>query len=236
MSTDGKDKPTPLGSGTNSRIQESSPKYDAATDSIVPDDFYRESRNSNGDVVSMIHADGPMVTSAEVLDDQAMFKMTGRPPHKEEGTKEVCIRLAEALSHATGKIWTAEDNAPQGPERGVDWFLFEADGQRKPIQVTRVGPRSRWQKVGSTGTATGIDSADEAAADIWAAIERKLITQDPGTILALHSGQPGHYGFPTFVESFQRTFESQLINLVKYSEVWLVGYSVKTSYRLHPRR
>lgn len=199
-----------------------------------PGDYSRENANSLGDVTHIEHGDGPMQTHAEARAEGAVFQMSGRPPQAEEGTKEVCIRLARALTCRTGHIWKAEEDAPSGPERGIDWFLRDADGVRLPVQVTRVGRRERWAAIASRGSVRGTATAAEAAADIWEAIERKMPTQDAETVLALNVGQPGYYGFSSVVDEFRRRYDCDLRKGITFREVWLVGYSLNTTCRIHP--
>ena len=82
-----------------------------------PGDYYRERVNSSGEVDHVEHDDGPMQTRSDAQHDGAHFEVSGRPPRKEEGTKEVSIRLANALSNRTGLTWRADVDAPAGPER-----------------------------------------------------------------------------------------------------------------------
>jgi hypothetical protein len=42
------------------------------------------------------------------------------------------------------------------------------------VQVTRVNPRERWAQAGQTGSAEGTVTTNQAVAEIWRAIEKKL--------------------------------------------------------------
>lgn len=131
MSDDRKDPkaaPSRVNEGSSDRQSNPRTRYDSATDSLLPKhNFYKEETNADGEIVRMDHADGPMTTHAELEGTRALFEMSGRPQRNEEGTKEVCVRLAEALSQSTGELWRADDHEPLGPESGIDWVLSNAD-------------------------------------------------------------------------------------------------------------
>lgn len=208
------DREDPKADGGSERQSNLRPRYDSATDSLSPqNDDYKEGTNGDGEIVRMEHGDGPMTTQAELEGTRASFGMSGRPQRNEEGTKEVCVRLAEVLSQRTRELWKADDHEPLGPESGVDWVLVNADGRTQPVQVTRVGHGSRWREIGKTGIAKGTAEAWEAAEDVWRAIEGKRLAQDPDIILALHGGQPGYYAFPNFVD-YLSLRKDKIVNLM----------------------
>jgi hypothetical protein len=116
--------------------------------------------------------------------------MSGRPPQNEEGVREVRLTLTQALSDATGIEWTADRRPPDGLNIGTNWVLRNITATL-PVQVTRVAPQERWQAVGSTGAVDGAATASDAAAEMSAAIERKLPQQDSHRLLALDIRIPG---------------------------------------------
>jgi hypothetical protein len=198
-----------------------------------PDDFVAEGISDDGHYVE--HSDGPLNTRAQQADAGLSFEMSGRPPRKEDGTDHVCIRLAQALERSTGLIWSAEPLAPSAPETGVDGFVVGGDGQRIGVQVTRVGQEARWAETGRHGTASGFTTIEQAATDIWRAIGGKLLAQDPTVILALHGGEPGYYGFLNVVQAFERLYGTELRRKIVFGQVWLIGYTERTTARLHPK-
>jgi hypothetical protein len=196
------------------------------------DNYYRQEKNAAGEVVEQQHGDVAMFTRSEATDIGARIDMSGRPKQGEEGVHGVCVRLANALSARTGETWTADPAGPVGPEDGVDWYLRSGFGGVWGVQVTRVGSRSRWEQC-----ATGKPVAEEvpaavAALEIWEAIARKLKIR--GGILALDIGQPGMHAFGRTLEAFRDVYGEDTHARVRFSQVWLVGYSLETTVRLHP--
>jgi hypothetical protein len=199
---------------------------------MTEDDYYRQTKNGMGDVDQAEHGDGPMRTRSEATQDGARIEMSGRPPQNEDGVRGVCVRLAQAISVRTGEVCIADPEKPLGPEDGVDWYLKSKRGDVWGVQVTRVGSRSRWaQSARGERVAEEIPTPD-AASEIWEAIERKLSFR--GGILALDIGQPGLHGFRATLEAFREKYGRDVQEQVRFTEVWLVGYSPETTLRVHP--
>jgi hypothetical protein len=113
----------------------------------------------------------------------------------------------------------------------TDWVIRNSRGVLL-VQVTRVALRERWQTLGATGRVDGSASARDAAAEMWAAIERKLPQQDRHTVLALDIRHPGH-GFPAVLNEFRVGFGARLEREVRYAQVWAVGYAPELSHCLY---
>ncbi len=97
-----------------------------------------------------------------------------------------------------------------------------------------MGPKTRWEEV-AHGKEISEDLAwNDGAAEIWAAIARKLTHAWRGGILAVSVGQPGMHAFRQTVQAFRRTYSPRVREHVQYSEVWLVGYSAETTALIHP--
>ena len=174
-----------------------------------------------------------MRTRSEATGWGARIVMSGRPQQNEEGVRDVCVRLAEAISVRTGEYWQPDEKEPLGPESGVDWYLRSSRGNVWGVQVTRVGLRSRWARSGRGERVAEDFLAADAASEIWEAIKRKLRVR--GGILALNIGQPGMHSFRETLEAFRAMYGRDMQEQVRFSEVWLVGYSPETTLRIHPR-
>ncbi len=196
------------------------------------EDYYKQRTDAAGDVAEVEHGDGPMRTRSEATDSGARIVMAGRPQQNEEGVGDVCVRLAQALNDRTGEDWRADAERPRGLENGVDWYLRSSRGGVWGVQVTRVGAANRWARTArGERVAEDLSSAD-AAAEVWEAIRRKIAVR--GGILALAVGQPGAHAFRATVEEFQRRYGREVREQVRFSEVWLVGYSPETTVSIHP--
>ena len=186
-----------------------------------------------GDFVHQRHNACGFVTLADAVPSgDSRYEMAGRPPQNEDGVREVCLTLAQAFSDATGVEWTADSQ--RSDELGVwtDWVIRNSRVVL-PVQVTRVALRERWQTLGATGSVDGSASAPDAAAEMWAAIERKLPQQDSHTILALDIRHPGFHGFPAVLNEFRVGFGARLKCEVRYAQVWAVGYAPELSHCLY---
>jgi hypothetical protein len=185
-------------------------------------------------LVYLHHSDCGFVTVADAAQSgDFRFGMTGRPPQNEQDTRDIAITLAEVLSRSDGKSWEAD---PKSPERedGTDWFLRSA-GDELPIQVTRVAPQKRWDTLGANREVDGNASASDAAAEMWAAIERKLPQQDERTVLALNIRHPGFHAFPAALQEFVVVYGTRLRGEVRYAQVWAIGYGPELSHCLYRR-
>jgi hypothetical protein len=199
----------------------------------MADDYYRQ-RLTDGGVEHVAHGDGPMETWAQIEESTDIsFQMSGKPPQNEEGNQRVARQLADALTLRDNARWTPDRSAPSGPERGIDWNLFDPRGAVRPVQITRVGSPERWSRARTSGV-TGAVTLSQATEDIAQAIRRKLPSQDARTILALSTGQPGYYAFTEVVTAFKRTHLPQLTPSLRFAEVWLVGYSLESTISVWP--
>lgn len=200
---------------------------------VVGGNFLRETKDDQGHVRQIDHIDGPMFTSTHLQDDDtATFTMAGKPPQNDEDEYPVCVTLAEAITKTTGEQWEADPKRPDcDREPWIDRYLNGPRG-RVPVQVTKAGTERDFWQVGSTGRATGTASPANAAAQVWAAIERKISKQDRDSILAVSVRLSGVHGFKPMVDEFRRTYGDQLGQRVGYAQVWLVGYSLDTTCRV----
>jgi hypothetical protein len=186
-----------------------------------------------GEFVHQRHNDCGFVTLADAgPSGDSRYEMAGRPPQNEAGVREVCLTLARALSDATGVEWTADPQRSAELSVWTDWVIRNSRGVL-PVQVTRVALWERWQTVGATGSVDGSASAPDAAAEMWAAIERKLRQQDSHTVLALDIRHPGFHGFPAVLNEFRVGFGARLEREVRYAQVWAVGYAPELSHCLY---
>ena len=199
---------------------------------MKPSDYVRQVLNGQNEVQHSSHGDAGMVTSSDQTDDGIQIRMAGRPQQNEDGVHQLCVRLALAVSLRDGGDWRADDHPPHGPETGTDWSLRTAQGGEWGVQVTRVGKTQRWETLANGRHVLELLSTSEAAAEIWDAIERKLRTK--GGILALSVGQPGAHAFAGVIDEFRRAYGALVRASVRYSQVWLVGYTLETTVRLHP--
>jgi hypothetical protein len=197
-----------------------------------PQDFFRQSIE-HGEVARVEHADQGMHTSAEIEGDDVSYTMAGRPPRGEQGNNLVAEMISAASSKQFGGDWKAHPTAPEGPERGVDWYIEQAGEEAVGVQVTRAGPSQRWAESQGNGT-DGVLRIDDVAAEIADAIEKKLNAQDPLVILALSIGQPGVHAFQDVVQAFRATYLPMLRPRIRFAQIWLVGYSLETTHRLWP--
>jgi hypothetical protein len=206
--------------------------FDCARERRLFDDWIATTVGATGEVEEIRHDDTGTFSQSVAQTDGATFSLSGRMPRQEEGSPEVCTALAGAKSIEDGTSWRAED--PQ--HEGDDGCLRSGD-ERWPVQVTRANPRERWAQAGRTGSAEGTVSTNEAAAEIWRAIEKKVEQvghRTTRTILAVSVGIPGFHGLRHVVEEFRRAYGPRLKEQVTFPEVWLVGYTPETTYRVHP--
>jgi hypothetical protein len=196
------------------------------------DDYYKQRADDAGDVVEVEHGDGPMRTRSETTDGGARIVMVGRPQQNEEGVRDVCMRLAEAIGRQTGEDWHADAERPRGPEDGVDWYLRSSRGGVWGVQVTRVGAADRWARSAGGERVTEELLTSDAAREIWEAIRKKIQIREG--ILALALGQPGAHAFRATLQELQRKGGRSMQEQVRVSEACLVGYSPETTVRIHP--
>lgn len=186
-----------------------------------------------GDFVHQRHNDCGLVTLAEAgPSGDSRYEMAGRPPQNESGVREVCVTLARAISDATRVQWTADPQRSDKLPVWTDWVIRSSRGVL-PVQVTRVALMERWRRLGATGSVDGSASAADAAAEMWAAIEKKLSRQDSRVILALDIRHPGFHGFPAVLNEFRIGFGARLERDVRYAQVWAVGYEPELSHCLY---
>jgi hypothetical protein len=168
------------------------------------------------------HTDAALITKSDADSPTSRFEMEGRAPQNEEDTQEVAITLADALSKLQKRRWVADGHKPER-EEGFDWFL-RCDNRILPIQVTRAVDQSRWDTLGATRQVAGDVSAEQGAAEIWVAINRKLQTQDSKAVLAVNVRHPGFHLFPSILAAFEQTYGPMLPGLIQFKEIWVVGY------------
>jgi hypothetical protein len=190
---------------------------------------------NTGEVRHLQHNDCGFVTVSEAMSSgDFRFEMTGRPPQNEQDTESIGKTLAEALSRADGRLWLADSEGPEH-EEGIDWYL-RSGNDVLPLQVTRVVSQKRWDSLGASGEVEGKASASEGAAEIWAAIERKLLRQDERTVLALIIRHPGFHGFSEALAEFHDRYDARLQREVRFAQVWAVGYGPDLTHLLYRRR
>ena len=195
-------------------------------------DYYTEYHDPYASYVQ--HCDAPTMTRATISDDSTALQLSGRAPHKEEGTPETCTRLAEALTRRDGIAWTVvpADKVSQ-PRGDADGYVRSAaNTQTIPVQVTRAGTEERWETLNTKGSASETIHRAQAAVEIWNAILRKREREDEAVILAVR-GLPGIHTTQPVVEDFRRAYGSEL-NRLRYREVWLIGSSPDTHFCLRP--
>jgi hypothetical protein len=205
---------------------------DCARERRMFDDWVATGWSATGAVEEIRHGDTGMFSESRARADRASFSLGGRMPRQEEGSFEVCTVLARAKSVEGGQSWRAED-----PQHEGDDGCLSCGEDLTPVQVTRANPQERWAQAGRSGSAEGWVTTHEAVAEIWHAIEKKLEQlghRRTQTILALSVGMPGLHGLPHMVDEFRRTYGPKLQEQVTFPEVWLVGYTLETTYRVHP--
>lgn len=195
-------------------------------------DYYSQDVDAGGAVTSTQHGDVAMRTHSEATPAGIRLRMSGHPAQGEFGNRAVAETLAAAMMHRSGVSWVADAEPPSRTDTEVDWFLRADRRGVCGVQITRVGPRERWAAVARGGRLDEEISADEAADEIWQAIVRKSHVR--GGILALAVGQPGGHAFPDVLDSFRRLYAARVPSSVGFTEVWLVGYSLETTVRIHP--
>jgi hypothetical protein len=187
-----------------------------------------------GEVRHIAHCDAAFHSITDLSDDVADFRMHGPPHRGEYGNKEVCVMLAQAITFVTGTVWSADQETPSDGRPWVDWIIRNENGQSWDVQVTRVGLEALGSALGAGKDVSGRQTFSQAATEIWPAIERKLSSQDPRTILALNIRYPGSHGFEPVVETFWQTYRTELQRRVRFAQVWLVGYTLETTFCIHP--
>jgi|GEM_PF-6248533 len=187
----------------------------------------------DGNVTEVAHSDAGMETSAKIDESRVAFAMSGKPPQNEQGNQRVAQLLSEALSERDRAQWTADPSPPPSQDCWVDWNLKDPARTVWPVQITRLGPTDRWAQVRGTGVA-GALTAREAAKEIAVAIQRKLPAQDPRMILALSAGQPGFCIFAEVITEFRLVYLPDLRPLLRFAQIWLVGYSLETTIVVWP--
>lgn len=172
-------------------------------------------------------------TTADILDGgQTVYEMKGPSPQGESGCGVVAKILAEAISKREGTKWTADEENPQGPECGVDWWI-STPGKRWPVQVTRTAGHNIWRALGKQGVAReALSDEGKAVTELQAAVERKMASGDPKTILALDARFPGVHAFRRVTEQFERLYGRELKARIKFAQVWVVGATAEMTTRV----
>jgi len=193
-------------------------------------------RPDTGEFVYQQHTDCGFFTQADAESSgDFRYEMAGRAPQNEQGVREVCITLAQVLSNEEDVNWTADALRTEGLDIWTDWVVRNGP-IALPVQVTRVALQHRWGMLGAGGRVDGIASASDAAAEMWAAIQRKLPQQDDRTLLALDIRHPGFHGFPAALNEFRRVYGIHMERQVRFCQVWAVGYAPELTHLLYRRR
>jgi hypothetical protein len=206
--------------------------FDCARERRMFDDWVATGVDAAGEVVEVRHDDTGTFSESMAQVDGARFSLSGRMPRQEEGSPEVCATLARAKSIKEGKTWTAEN-----PQHEGDDGCLRCGEEVSTVQVTRANPQERWAQGGRTGSVEGTVTTNEALAEIWRAIEKKLEhlgNRRTRKILAVSVGIPGLHGLPHIVKEFRRVYGLRLQGQATFPEVWLVGHTLETTHRVHP--
>jgi hypothetical protein len=191
-------------------------------------DYYAERTNADDEGEAQ-HSDGPMTTRSTFAHGQTNVVVEGCAPQNELDTPETCRRLAGALTLRDRRAWSVVDVRPR-PDY-VDGYV-RAESEPVAVQATIVGSFDRWRLLNTTGSVRSTLPFTEAAAEIWDAIQKKRLAQDPRMILALR-GHPGIHPIQPVVDEFHQIHGAELRS-VRWREIWLIGPSPEVSFCLWP--
>jgi hypothetical protein len=195
-------------------------------------DYYTERQEADGSL-HIDHCDAPILhTQSRIADGCVEVVVQGRAPQNELDTPETCRRLAGALTLRDEKEWWVDEVRPRPSY--VDGYLC-CGSLREPVgvQATIVDLPGRLRSLNTTGQVLSTLTFAEAAAEIWAAIQKKQRWADPRMVLALR-GHAGIHPLRDVVEEFHRTYGATLHNL-GWKEIWLIGASPEVCFCLWPR-
>ena len=161
--------------------------------------------------------------------------LAGESPQNEQGTREVCERLAMAMTRATAEPWSY--SPPPERENGCDGFVVSSEGKCE-VQVTRVCGIN-WQLLNKTGVVRNEYQVCKAVENIQAAIDHKtVLTKDnpraipdqqrSNLILAIDSSRVPAFALDQVIDVFRKLRVSGL----GFKGIWLIGPCEELCWRL----
>jgi hypothetical protein len=191
---------------------------------------------SEASEVRVADSSAPHSSSSSVLPSgETSFTLEGRPPRGEEGALRAAGHVVEVLN-ASGGGWGALRQVPADArrEQGFDVVAIAPGGEKLLLQVTRVEEQRIWKVLRALRVAKGIRTHDTHADMLWAAAEQKRTRADPKIVLVLDATGTPHMATKDVVRSFYARYAARARGL-GFREVWLAGYTAKTTVRLDLR-
>ena len=176
--------------------------------------------------------------SANILDDGSVdYLIQGKGRQNEEGILGVC-RILVARLNCDGANWRNLEDISQveaRQEQGVD--CQAKDGKMTlAIQVIRAETDGKvWRKLNQTGKTSAHLYAENAAASLYTAIQKKALRftphDRPQITLALDATETASHTFRPVLEAFTLKY-LQWARELNFNGIWLVGPTISLTSRL----